>query len=230
MADVRDDQTTGAGSSSAPGAAPARARRRWWLLLVVFAVLVASGSAFAWWKFNHTVFDPTPLPRAWINAPFVTTPPEVVDAMLELAEVKETDLVYDLGCGDGRIVVAAAEKFGCRGVGYDIEPERIRESRERAKTHNVEDLVSFEQKDVFTLDLAQADVITIYLLPRYMKKLIPQLQALKPGSRIVAHDFPLEDIPPDKKVRLQPAGEDNEHTVYLWVAPIKVPPAEAPAS
>ncbi|UCC96713.1 MAG: class I SAM-dependent methyltransferase, partial [Phycisphaerales bacterium] len=120
---------------------------------------------------------------------FVPTPQEVVDKMLELAQVKKDDLVYDLGCGDGRIVVTAAQKYGCRGVGYDIAPKRVRESRQNVKKNNVGHLVRIEQADIFTLDLSKANVITLYLLPSLNVKLIPQLEKLRPGSRIVSHDF-----------------------------------------
>src|SRR5688572_3402031 len=96
---------------------------------------------------------------------FVPTPQEAVDRMLELAEVKKGDLVYDLGCGDGRIVVTAAKKFGARGIGFDVDPQRIKESTENVRTNGVEKLVSIKQQDIFTLDLSKADVVTLYLLP-----------------------------------------------------------------
>lgn len=152
---------------------------------------------------------------------FVPTPQEVVDKMLELAEVKKDDLVYDLGCGDGRIVVTAAKKFGCRGVGYDIDPKRVMESMENVKKNNVQKLVRIEQKDIFTLDLSKANVITLYLLSSLNVKLIPQLEKLKPGTRIVSHDFDMQGIvTPDKTVSVN-SGEYNQHTIYLWIAPLK---------
>ena len=123
---------------------------------------------------------------------FVPTPKDVVNKMLDLAQVKKTDLVYDLGCGDGRIVVAAAKRFGCKAVGYDIDPERVRESRENVKKNKVEHLVTIEQRDVFKLDLSKANVVTLYLLSDLNVRLIPQLEKLKPGSRIVSHDFDME--------------------------------------
>jgi methylase of polypeptide subunit release factors len=146
---------------------------------------------------------------------FVPTPTEVVDKMLELAQVKKTDLVYDLGCGDGRIVITAAKKYGSRAVGYDIDPNRVIESRANVKLNNVSDLVKIEQKDIFTLNLSDANVITLYLLPRLNVQLIPQLEKLKPGSRIVSHDFDMKGVTPDQVV---PIGE---HTVYLWTTPLK---------
>ncbi len=112
---------------------------------------------------------------------YVPTPNDVVDRMLELANVQKDDLLYDLGCGDGRIVVTAAKRFGCKAVGYDIDPKRIKESQENVAKNNVGHLVTIEQKDIFTLDLSKADVITLYLLPSLNVKLIPQLKKLKGG-------------------------------------------------
>jgi hypothetical protein len=152
---------------------------------------------------------------------FVPTPQEVVDKMLELAEVKKGDLVYDLGCGDGRIVVTAAQKYGCRGVGYDINPKRIKESLENVEKNNVGNLVRIEQEDIFTLDLSEANVITLYLLPSLNVKLIPQLEKLKPGSRIVSHDFDMRGVKPDKVVKINSDNEYSDHTIYLWTTPLK---------
>lgn len=153
---------------------------------------------------------------------FVPTPQKVVDKMLELAEVKKDDLVYDLGCGDGRIVVTAAKKFGCRAVGYDISPKRVNESLENVKKNNVEDLVKIEQQDIFTLDLSMANVITLYLLPSLNVKLIPQLEKLKSGSRIVSHDFDMKGVKPDKVVTIPDENDTyGDHTIYLWTTPLK---------
>jgi len=151
---------------------------------------------------------------------FVPTPPEVVAKMLELAEPKKTDLLYDLGCGDGRIVITAAEKCGCHAVGFDIDPKRIEESLANAKKSSAQELVKFEQKDIFTLDLSKANVVTLYLLPRLNVKLIPQLRKLKPGSRIVSHDFDMEGVEPDKVVKIN-SDNGGSHTVYLWTTPLK---------
>ena len=151
---------------------------------------------------------------------FVPTPEEVVDKMLEMARVTKDDLVYDLGCGDGRIVVAAALKYGCKAVGYDIDPQRIKESLENVKKNNVGHLVTIEQKDIFTLDLSDANVITLYLLPSLNVKLIPQLEKLKPGSRIVSHDFDMRGVKPDEVVTVT-SEDGSRHTVYLWTTPLK---------
>ncbi|MHC4204825.1 MAG: SAM-dependent methyltransferase [Planctomycetota bacterium] len=152
---------------------------------------------------------------------YVPTPQEVVDKMLELAEVTKDDLVYDLGCGDGRIVVTAAQKYGCRGVGYDINPKRIKESLENVEKNNVGHLVRIEQEDIFTLDLSEANVITLYLLPSLNVKLIPQLEKLKPGSRIVSHDFDMRGVTPDQVVKIGSDNEYSDHTIYLWTTPLK---------
>jgi len=152
---------------------------------------------------------------------YVPTPQEVVDKMLELAEVKKDDIVYDLGCGDGRIVVTAAKKYGCKCVGYDINPKRIKESLENVEKNNIGDLVRIEQEDIFTLDLSKANVITLYLLPSLNVKLIPQLEKLKPGSRIVSHDFDMRGVTPDKVVKINSDNGYNDHTIYLWTTPLK---------
>ena len=151
---------------------------------------------------------------------FVPTPQDVVDKMLEMAKVTKEDLVYDLGCGDGRIVVTAAKKFGCKAIGYDIDPKRITESLENVRDNGVEDLVTIEQKDIFTLDLSKANVVTLYLLPELNVKLIPQLEKLRDGSRIVSHDFAMEGVKPDKVVTLTSKEDEYEHTVYLWTVPL----------
>jgi precorrin-6B methylase 2 len=151
---------------------------------------------------------------------FVPTPQEVVDKMLELAAVKKGDVVYDLGCGDGRIVVTAAKKYGAKATGFDVDPERIKESRENVKRNGVEALASIQQKDIFTLDLSGANVVTLYLLPSLNVKLIPQLEKLKPGSRIVSHSFDMEGVKPKEVVRV-PCKDGVERTIYLWVTPLE---------
>jgi precorrin-6B methylase 2 len=151
---------------------------------------------------------------------FVPTPMEVVEAMLELAKVGKDDIVFDLGCGDGRIPVTAAKKYGCKAWGFDIDPQRIKESLENVKTNNVGKLVTIEEKDIFTLDLSKANVVTLYLLPSLNVKLIPQLEKMKAGSRIVSHDFDMRGCKPEKVVRV-PLKDGGEKTVYYWTIPFK---------
>jgi len=156
-----------------------------------------------------------------VDVIYVPTPQDVVDKMLELAQVKKDDMVYDLGCGDGRIVVTAAKRFGCRAIGFDIDPRRVEESLENVQKNNVGHLVKIEQKDIFTLDLSKADVITLFLLSRLNVKLTPQLEMLRPGSRIVSHNFAMEGVKPDKVVTMFSSEDQFEHTVYLWTTPLK---------
>jgi tRNA G37 N-methylase Trm5 len=151
---------------------------------------------------------------------FVPTPQEVVDKMLELAEVKKDDVVYDLGCGNGIIVVTAAKKYGCKAHGFDIDPQRIKESNENVKQNGVEKLVTIKDQDIFELDLSPASVVTLYLLPRLNVKLIPQLEKLKPGSRIVSHDFDMRGVKPKRVEKVQ-LKDGREKTVYLWVTPLE---------
>ena len=151
-------------------------------------------------------------------APFVPTPQEVVERMLELAGVTKNDVVYDLGCGDGRIVITAAKKYGARGVGVDIDPERIAESRANAEKAGMTKLVEFRQQDAMTVDVSPATVVTLYLLSASNLKLRPILtKELKPGSRIVSHAFSMGDWAPD---RTDDFTDSNGVTrrLYLWKA------------
>lgn len=157
----------------------------------------------------------------YAEVPYVPTPEEVVRKMLEVAEVKKTDTVYDLGCGDGRIVIMAAKDFGARGVGVDINPERIREAQANAKTAGVDGRVRFVESDLFKADVREASVVTIYLLSSVNLRLRPKLlKELKPGTRIVSHQFDMGEWAPLKKLEI------GTRTVYLWIVP-QQPPAFA---
>lgn len=148
--------------------------------------------------------------------PYVPTPQEVVERMLELAQVKRGDVVYDLGSGDGRIVVTAAKKYGVKAIGFEIDPERIRESTENIKKAGVGDLVEIRQQDIRTVDLSPASVLTMYLLPEVNLMIRPNIwKQMKPGSRVVSHDFDMGDWKPLKTEHIKD-GSSWEHTLYLW--------------
>jgi SAM-dependent methyltransferase len=195
---------------------------RWSLVVLIFLALAAVVA----WQF----YSPES-PKAAASAveqeslaPFVPTPQDVVDRMLALADVKSQDVVYDLGCGDGRIVITAAKKYGAHGVGFDIDAERIRESIANAKAAGVENLVSFKQQDVMTVDVSPASVVTLYLLTASNLKLRPLLtKQLKPGSRIVSHMFAMGDWEPMKTDNFD-NDEGYSRTLYLWTADGKYRP------
>ena len=157
-------------------------------------------------------------------APYIPTPQDVVDRMLEVAEVTNKDTVFDLGCGDGRIVITAAKKFGARGVGIDIDKDRISESRRNARASGVASLVRFEQGDILNADVSSATVVTLYLVSSANLKLRPILtKQLQPGARIVSHAFGMGDWQPDKVDKFTDARGD-ERVIYLWHADGKVRP------
>ena len=149
-----------------------------------------------------------------LDVPYVPTPVTVVDAMLDLAKVTKSDVVYDLGCGDGRIVVRAATRFGCRGVGVDLNPERVKEAKANAIRANVTELTRFEVGDVFDFDFSGATVVTMYLLPSVNLKLRPRLlKELKPGTRLVSHDFHMGDW------AAEITRDVGRSRIYLWTIP-----------
>ena len=157
------------------------------------------------------------------DVPYVPTTDEAAAGMLNLADVKPSDVVYDLGCGDGRLVIAAAKKFGTRGVGIDIDPARIRQANENAKKAGVEKLVRFEEKDLFQADIHDANVVMLFLLNSVNLKLRPKLlQELKPGTRIVSNTFDMGDWKPDKEASVNATDDDasslSRH-LSLWIVP-----------
>lgn len=160
------------------------------------------------------------------DVPYVPTTEKAVEEMLKLAGVKKSDVVYDLGCGDGRIVIAAAKTFGARGVGIDINPERIKEARDNAKRAGVENLVRFEENDLFEANIKEASVVTLFLLPQINLKLRPKLISdLKPGTRVVSNTFDMGDWKAEKETNLGDAG-DSEYSglsqkFFLWTIPSK---------
>ncbi|HEV2688233.1 MAG TPA: class I SAM-dependent methyltransferase, partial [Bryobacteraceae bacterium] len=152
--------------------------------------------------------------------PYVPTTEQAVQEMLKLAGVKKTDVVYDLGCGDGRIVIAAAKSFGARGVGIDINPQRIQEAKENARKAGVEKLVRFEENDLFKADIHEATVVTLFLLPQVNLRLRPKLLSdLKPGTRIVSNTFDMGDWKPEKEASLDGNDWGLSHKFLLWTVP-----------
>ena len=154
--------------------------------------------------------------------PFVPTPPAVVDRMLELAAVKQGDVLYDLGSGDGRIVIRAASKYGIRAIGIEMDRILLEQARQAARAAGVTRLVEFRAQDALQTDLSEATIVTLYMLPWFNEKIKPNLQKyLRPGARIVAHDFAIAGWQPDKIVRLpeieqKPGGYRHQHVLYLW--------------
>jgi SAM-dependent methyltransferase len=161
-----------------------------------------------------TMPGPSEAPPRAPDVPFVPTPEEAVEQMLEMAEVKPGDIVYDLGSGDGRIVIHAVQKYGAHGVGVDINPERIAEANENARRAGVTEQVEFRQGDLFEADISDATVVTLYLLPSVNERLKPKLLSeLKPGTRIVSHAFNMSGWEPAKEM------EVNGSTLYMWIVP-----------
>jgi ribosomal protein L11 methylase PrmA len=160
----------------------------------------------------------------WMRTPdvvYVGTAYDLISKMLRMAQVKKDDLVYDLGCGDGRMLVLAAQKYGCHAVGYDIDPERVREARENVERNRVENLVKIVQADIFALDLSKADVFPLYLLPEMNRKLLPQFAKVRKGSRIVCHNYDLEGIEADKTATIISNEDNASHTLSLYTTPLK---------
>jgi SAM-dependent methyltransferase len=155
--------------------------------------------------------------RPSLDVPFVPTPPQVVEAMLDVAKVTKDDVVYDLGSGDGRIVITAAKKFGTRGTGIELLPSLVQEARENARKSGVSGLARFVEGDIFDADISEATVVTLYLLPEVNMRLRPKLLELRPGTRIVSHNYDLGDWKPEKTIKIH--LPDGEHTVFYWVVP-----------
>jgi SAM-dependent methyltransferase len=182
---------------------PARLTTTW---LVALALLAGCAST------TDTASKPTPK----LDVVWVPTPPEVIDVMLDLANVGPKDLVYDLGCGEGEILIAAAKR-GARGVGVDLDPVRIKNARANAKKAGVADKLTFFEQDLFKTDISKATVVTLYLLPELNERLRPTLlKVLQPGTPVVSHDFAMGDWQPEKTVEI---SLTRTHRAYLWRIP-----------
>ena len=155
------------------------------------------------------------------DVPFITTPDNVTMAMLQIARTNAQDYVIDLGSGDGRIVIVAAKRFGARGLGVEIVPDLVKKSRESAKQAGVADKAEFREDDLFKTDLSKATVVTLYLLPEVNLQLRPKLQKLKPGTRIVSHDWDMGDWIPDRTIEVdapdKTIGREKKSRIHLWV-------------
>ena len=222
-------------------------QRTLWLL-VVNVTIIGLGVAGCTQKAENNVTVPQPETKeqsikCQLDAPYLPTPENVIEEMLKLGGVNKGDVLYDLGSGDGRVVIAAAQKFGTRGVGVELDPSRIQEANENAKKAGVTDRVQFLQKDLFQTDISKATVVTLYLLPDVNLKLRPRLLSqLKPGTRIVSHEFHMGEWKPQQVVKvLGPKQGENflyrdescytmllpaqqrEHTLYYWVVPQNIP-------
>ena len=178
-----------------------------WLIPAIISIAVAAAQSAQ--------------PRRQPEVPYVPTTPEAVKAMLTLAGVANGDVVYDLGCGDGRIVIAAAKSFGAHGVGIDINPMRIAEAKENARRAGVEELVRFEENDLFDADIHEASVVTLFLLQNVNLRLRPKLQKLKPGTRIVSNTFDMGDWKATKEMSVGDPAEafGLSKKLYLWIVP-----------
>lgn len=222
-------------------------KRRSFLSLagVSFSVTVVAGcnqKAENTFPVTQTTAEAQPI-ECQLDVPYLPTPQNVVEEIIKLADVKPDDILYDLGSGDGRIIITAAKKFGTQGVGVELNPERIQDAKENARKAGVSDRVQFLQQDLFQTDLSKATVVTMYLLPEVNLKLRPELfRQLKPGTRVVSHDFDMGTWKPQRVVRVQgPASgeymlfrdetcyttlapaQQRQHTLYYWVIPKNIP-------
>jgi precorrin-6B methylase 2 len=173
--------------------------------------------------------EPNAPPNADVSTPrgpsaiFVPTPSDVVERMLTAAGVRKDDVVYDLGSGDGRIVIEAARKYGCRAVGLEIDRDLVSLSRERARESKVEKLVTIGEADLFARDFNDASVVAVYLYPQLLKRLLPKFDQLRPGTRIVAHQFEIPDVRPEKTIVVESKETGAKHTIYVWTIPLNKP-------
>ena len=184
-------------------------------ITMVTLLILVSAPLFAEEYTDEPGFMQTP------DVVYVGTPYDVVSQMLHMADVKKGDIVVDLGCGDARMLVLAAQKYGSRGIGYEIDPVMVRESRKNAERNRVSDLVEIIQADIFKVDISDADVLPVYLLPEMNLRLVPQFETLKPGSRLVFHNYNLEGYVYDKKVEIISNEDNSRHTLWLYTTPLK---------
>jgi SAM-dependent methyltransferase len=170
--------------------------------------------------------EPAPAPKKKPDVGYYPTTQDVVEEILRLAKVAKTDVVCDLGCGDGRFVITAARRHGCRGIGYEIDPKYVSLARESARRHGVEALVTIHEQDIFTVDLKAMTVVTLFLLPDLNDRLVPQLEKLPKGARIISHEFDIPSLVADKELTYISKQDDSEHLLYIYSTPLKKRPKE----
>ena len=188
--------------------------KRWRARLIVYGFLAIALGGIAWWMLEGAK---PPRQRDVIYAP---TPPECVDKMLEMAGVTKDDVVYDLGCGDGRIVVAAAKNYGCKAIGWEIDPKLVEESRRNAEAAGVTNLVEIHEGNIFDVDLSGCTVLAVYLLPELNVRLIPQIEKMRPGSRVVSFLHSMPGVRP-KQVEVFRDKKEIDRSIYLWTVPLQ---------
>lgn len=165
--------------------------------------------------------DASPRPPKKPDVGYYATTQDVVDKMLDLAKVTKKDHVCDLGCGDGRFVVTAAKKFGCRSTGYELDPQLVATGRTKIREAGLEKLAKIEEQDIFTADLADTTVVMLFLLPKLNARLVPQLQKMPHGSRIITHEFDIPGIQADQELTWVSKQDDSEHLLYVYTIPLK---------
>ena len=185
------------------------------LFIIATLVILAVMPLVAEENTDEPVFIQTP------DVVYVGTPYDIVSQMLHMADIKKDDIVVDLGCGDARMLVLAAQKYGVKGIGYEIDPVMVRESRKNAERNDVSELVEIIQADIFKVDISDADVLPIYLLPEMNLQLVPQFETLKPGSRLVFHNYDLAGYIYDKKIEIISNEDNSSHTLWLYTTPLK---------
>ena len=191
------------------------------VLIVLTAMLMSHDAWLASAVQGVAPEEQDPIQMRVPDAVYVGTPYDVVSMMLQMAEVKKTDVVYDLGCGDARMLVLAAQKYGTVGVGYELDPELVIRSRQNVSKNDVQDLVKIIQADIFTLDLGNVDVMPLYLHPDMLVRLMPQVEKMKPGSRIVCHEYGLPGIKPEQTITVVSNEDNAERRLMLYTLPLK---------
>lgn len=165
--------------------------------------------------------EPAPKPKRRPDVGFYPTTQDVVEKMLALANVTKKDHVCDLGCGDGRFILTAARKYGCRATGYDLDPKLVARGQTQIREQKLTELAKIIEQDIFTVDISDVSVLMLFLLPDMNAKLIPQIQKMKPGSRILTHEFDIPGIKPDRVLTWISKDDDSEHLIYVYSTPLK---------